>query len=184
MVKYKFKKNLFFLFKFSIDILKNICILLNSSIIKMKKKLNIDSSVINIFNKKFLTYVTQIVLMEKFNNFEINKISWTSKKEFDTKINSMKAKALRFISSILINLKKIEISNEQKEEFIKLISYGIELLDNVILNKFDYLNVMSSNSLENPDYSYEEYLTNYLAFFEKILITEPFSSIYLSFTFK
>ena len=150
----------------------------------MKKKLNIDNHIINIFNKKFLPFISNIILMEKFINFEINKISWTSEKEFDTKLNNMKAKGLKFVILILNNLKKNEIDNEQKENFTRLINYGIEMLDNIILNKFEYLNIMSNDSLERPDLCYEEYITSYLAYFEKILIIEPFSSIYLQFMFK
>jgi hypothetical protein len=150
----------------------------------MKKKLNIDDSILNIFNNKFLPFISKIILMEKFSNFEINKISWTSEKEFDTKINYMKTKGLKFMTLVLNNLKKTEITSEQKEEFIKLINYGIEMLDNIILSKFDYLNIMTIHSKENPDFFYEEYITTYLAFFEKILIIEPFSSIYSQFIFK
>lgn len=152
----------------------------------MKKTLHIDISIILTLIKRFFPYISKIIFWEKFNNFEINKICWTGKKDFDSNLNNMKARALKFMHFYvnLINNHKLKIEEEEKNELLNLINFGMDLMENVISNKFEYLNSMENHSKEFPNYFYEEYLTNYLLFFEKILVIEPFLSIYLSIVFK
>lgn len=150
----------------------------------MKKRLKLDNHILDIFNLKFIPYMTQIVLLEQFNNFNVGKICWTSTKNLDNNINLMKSNALNYIFTTLSCFKKTEFSEQIIGGFTSLIKNGIELFEYLISNKYEYLKTMSNNSIEYPDYNYEILLYNYLSFISRVLLMEPFKNLFSSFIFK
>lgn len=161
------------------------CEFLNSSLLKMKKKLKIDLSILNIFNKRFLPYMIKLIIMEQLNNINIGKICWTTNKELDLGVNAMKANAINFVYLSLSCIKKGEKLNPDfATEFNILINYGIQLFDFIISNKYEYLKLMSNNSKEFPDNNYEKLLYNFLTFFSRIFYLEPFMTAFSPFIYK
>jgi hypothetical protein len=150
----------------------------------MKKKLKVDLSILEVFNKKFLPYIIKIILLEQYVNLNIGKICWTANKDLDLSVNAMKANAILFVHLSLSCIKKGEkITPEFANELTVLINYGIQLFDYIIFNKNEYLKLMSSNSKEFPDNNYEKLLYNYLTFFSRILYMEPFMITFTPFIF-
>jgi len=174
-----------YLTSFSVNILRIICDFLYSSVLKMKKKLKIDLSILDIFNKKYLPYIIKIIINEQYSSLNVGKICWTTNKELDISINAMKANAINFVHLSLSCIKKGEkISQDFANELNILINYGIQLFEFTISNKFEYLKLMSSSSKEFPDNNYEKFLYNYLTFFSRILYMEPFITAFSPFIFK
>lgn len=150
----------------------------------MKKRLKMDPFILNNFNKKFIPYLMKIISFEQFNNLNIGKICWTTNQDLDKSVNLMKAHAVNYIYFSLTCMKKAEISSDMQYELTNLINYGIQLFEFIISYKFDYIKLMSNVSLEFPDNNYEKLLYNFLCFFSRILIIEPFSNLFNAFIFK
>jgi len=151
----------------------------------MKKKLQIDLSILNIFNKRFTPFMIQIIIMEQLININIGKICWTTNKELDTNVNAMKANAINFVYLSMSCIKKAEkINPESATELNLLINFGIQLFDFIISNKYEYLKLMSNNSKEFPDNNYEKLLYNFLTFFSRVFFLEPFMTAFSPFIFK
>jgi hypothetical protein len=151
----------------------------------MKKKLKIDITILNVFNKRFLPYLIKIIMMEEFINLNVGKICWSTNKDLDLHINAMKAHAIQFVHLSLSCIKKGEkITHDLASELNILINYGIQLFDFIISNKYEYLMLMSNNSKEFPDNNYEKLLYNYLTFFSRIFFIEPFMTAFSPFIFK
>lgn len=151
----------------------------------MKKKLKIELSVLDVFNKKFIPYINKIILFEQFVNLNVGKICWTTNKDLDLSVNAMKANAILFVHLSLSCTKKNEkINPDFANELNILINYGIQLFDYIISSKYEYLKLMSNNSKEFPDNNYEKFLYNYLTFFSRIFYMEPFMTTFTPIIFK
>jgi hypothetical protein len=100
-------------------------------------------------------------------------IAWEKNSHFDNTINGMKAKAFQFINSLLQKKEKV-IDNGLVEGYTGLIRACLQNLEFVVSQKFSYLQEMDKESLDFPDYNYENLLYQVLLFLSRILIREPF----------
>ena len=111
-------------------------------------------------------------------------IIWTGQKEFDTKINTMKAQCFQFINAIIPYFG----TTIQNEKFIKIISIlvdsSISNLEYILREKYSYLTNMSTESKDYPDYKYELIINRILVFLTRFLCKEPIISFFSKYAQK
>lgn len=160
------------------DLTKLIFNFLHQSVLKLRSRLNVLGKYIDILNNKFMIPAIQMILMNVPGTQQI--IAWQGDTNFDTSINSMKTKTLQFINSIITSYKSKLADENLVKTFSSLITISIQNLDWVVLNKFNYLQSMDKESLDFPDYGYENFIYQILQFINKIIIKEPFMDNFTS----
>ncbi len=108
-------------------------------------------------------------------------ICWTGQKDFDSKVNMMKAQCFQFVNAIIPYFGTII----QHENFIKLVSVlvdsSISNLEFVLNEKYFYLSNMRIDSKEFPDNKYELIINRILVFLSRFLCKEPIISFFSKF---
>lgn len=100
-------------------------------------------------------------------------IVWSGDAVLDNSLNSLKAKAVAFINSILQSFKE-KINNEELiNSLIPLVTKSIENLEFVVNNRFEYLQNMNKESSEFPDYNYENLIYQIMLFLGRFLSRDP-----------
>lgn len=157
-----------------VDICKHIFNFLHSSVLKMRNRLSIISQVLDTYNQKFITIAYEMVTMTVPGILHPQYIAFQGDSEFDNAINIMKAKVFQFINSIVTNYKSKLEEEYLVKTYSSLIQTTIDNLDFVVLNKFNYIQEMTKDSLNFPDYNYENLIYQMILFLSKILVKDPF----------
>lgn len=169
------------LFLSYIDICKHIFIFLHSSVLKMRNRLSIINQVLDSYNQKFITIAYEMAIMTVPGVLHPQFIAFQGDSEFDNTINIMKAKVFQFINSIISNYKSVLEEEYLVKIYSNLIQITIDNLNFVVLNKFNYLQEMTKDSLNFPDYNYENLIYQMILFLSKILVKDPFVDNFAAF---
>jgi hypothetical protein len=128
-------------------------------------------TVITVYVNKFLVF--SIDALTCSNTSQFNYIIFTENMQIDNSLNSMKAKALQFISFIIQNESNSLKNNFVIENLTKLVNICISSLNCVLLEKMNYISNMSKDSKDYPDNNYQNLIFQTLVFLSKFLTKEP-----------
>lgn len=130
------------------------------------KRMEILENCKEIFINKFVPFTIELVIYD--NTF----IAFTGNNEYDSSINSMKAKSFQFISFLLQNEGAL-ISNIFLEHLTKIILPAISGLSLFVNERLDYLSQMNKDSKEYPDSNYDILLFQMMLFLSRVLVRDP-----------
>lgn len=156
-----------------IDICKQLFVLLHSSVIKLRSRLNMMSKLYEPLAMKFIPFAINFAMMTVPEVMPVYFIAWQGNNAFDTSVNSMKAKAFLFINSILQSKKEKIIENVLLPLYTELVQSSVTNLEYVVAEKFEYIQNMGKDHLI-PDYNYETLIYQVILFLSRVLIREPF----------
>lgn len=159
---------------FSLEIHKFIFDFLFLSLLKFKK-LDLVDKIYQHYTTKFIPYSVNMV---SFTIPEVmpNLICWTGDKEFDSIMNSMKGKALQFIS-FLVQMEGTTIKDTFLVENVsQIVNLAINNLNLILVTKLPYISEMSTDNINHPDHSYGFLLYHIFLFFSRFLTREPIIS--------
>lgn len=137
------------------------------SILKLKR-MEVLENCKEIFINKFIPFSIEMVSLD-------NLISFTGNTEYDSMVNSMKAKSFQFISFLIQN-EQTTIPPTFLEHLTKILLPSITGLSVVINEKLDYLSQMHKDSKEFPDSNHDILLFQIMLFLSRVLIREPVMS--------
>jgi hypothetical protein len=136
------------------------------SCLKLKKLDKIDNLIEEYINK-FIPFTSEMVLYTPLN--QQHPIIWTGVKETDNVFNSMKSKALQFIS-LMIQYNGVQTIRNQVllEHTTKLVNPMIASIKFVISDKMSIL-----NELEREGEQYETLIFQTMLFFSRLFTRDP-----------
>jgi hypothetical protein len=167
-----------------VDTTKHIFGLLYIAVTKMRSRLNMMTKVYDSFAFQFVPIAIQITTMTIPNIMPVYFIAWQGNASFDMSINSMKAKALHFINSILQSKKDKQTENELIPLYTELIQSSVRNLEYMVTEKFNYIQNMSRDSIDYPDNNYESIIYQILLFLSRVLVRQPFINEFGQFAYK
>jgi hypothetical protein len=130
------------------------------------KRMEIIENCKEIFVNKFLPFTLELINLDK------TLISFTGNNEYDSKVNSMKAKSFQFISFLLQNEGSV-ISNLLLEHLTAIIPQSISGLSIFVSERLDYLSQMSKDSADFPDSNFDILLFQIMLFLSRVLVRDP-----------
>jgi hypothetical protein len=138
------------------------------------KKLSKINEVLEVYISKYIPFTTNMILLTS-QDWLIYPIFWTENKEYDSMVNTMKAKALQFYSFVIQNENLISIKNPVLiENIMRIMAVIFDNLNFVIREKSNYLNEMNRNNENFRDNGYQNILYQILLLFSRILTRDPF----------
>jgi hypothetical protein len=130
------------------------------------KKMEILGNCKDIFINKFVPFSIELVV------YNSTFIAFTGNNDYDSMVNSMKAKSFQFISLLLQN-EGVVISNLFLENLTKIIIPSITGLSVFVTEKLEYISQMHKDSKECPDNSYDILLFQIMLFLSRVLVRDP-----------